>query len=349
MIAPVTRAVDGLLEASVAGSFTRVGFVVRRRLEGWEDPPRLDDKVMVVTGASSGIGRATALGLARLGADVWLVGRDRVRLEATAETAVGAGATGRVRAAPVDLVDADAVGSFAESVRSTTDHLDGLVHSAGALWPRYTTAPDGSERTLATHVLAPFRLTWLLSAMFGAPSGSVIVTVSSGGMYTQRFDLDGLDQGPDGYNGVAVYARMKRAQVVLAHQWARRWGFEGVNSYAMHPGWVDTPGLAEGLPSFTRLGPLLRSPAEGADTAVWLAAGGPVRRPPVSRHRGRDRVPHGRGCDGIWLDRRRRSEFHLPWTRRSPVEQEVDGERLWAWCAARTGLDPTDPLSSPHE
>ena len=93
-------------------------------------------------------------------------------------------------------------------------------------------------------------------------------------MYTQRFDLE-WSSPPDGYNGVTAYARVKRAQVVLAHEWARRWGATAWTAIAMHPGWVDTPGLAAGLPSFTRLGPLLRSPDQGADTVVWLAADGP--------------------------------------------------------------------------
>ena len=97
--------------------------------------------------------------------------------------------------------------------------------------------------------------------------------VSSGGMYTERFDLDRLEMDPEHYDGVRAYARAKRAQVVLAREWSRRWSACGVASYAMHPGWVDTPGLASGLPSFTYLGPLLRRPEEGADTAVWLAAG----------------------------------------------------------------------------
>ena len=100
------------------------------------------------------------------------------------------------------------------------------------------------------------------------------MTVSSGGMYTQPFDLDRLEMTPEAYRGTTAYARAKRAQVVLSHEWARRWGADGVASYASHPGWVDTPGLASGLPTFAKLGPLLRTPGEGADTVVWLAAGG---------------------------------------------------------------------------
>ena len=105
---------------------------------------------------------------------------------------------------------------------------------------------------------------------------ATIVTMSSGGMYSQRFDLGALEARPDRYDGVVAYARAKRAQLVLADAWAARFAPAQVASYAMHPGWVDTPGLADGLPRFRALvRPLLRTPEEGADTAVWLAAGGP--------------------------------------------------------------------------
>ena len=106
-------------------------------------------------------------------------------------------------------------------------------------------ASDGTELTVATAVLAPYRLTWLLAPALQAPGDATIVTVSSGGMYSQRFDLDHLEMGPDTYRGTTAYARAKRAQVVLSHAWARRWGVDGVASYAMHPGWVDTTWAAQ--------------------------------------------------------------------------------------------------------
>ena len=148
------------------------------------------------------------------------------------------------------------------------------MHAAGALSSTYRSAPTGEELTVATAVLAPFRLTWLLSPLLRRSGDATVVTVSSGGMYTQPFDLERLEMSPEAYRGSTAYARAKRAQVVLSHEWARRWRADGVASYACHPGWVDTPGLASGLPTFAKLGPLLRTPAEGADTVVWLTAGG---------------------------------------------------------------------------
>jgi NAD(P)-dependent dehydrogenase (short-subunit alcohol dehydrogenase family) len=316
----------------VIGSFTRVGIVTRGRVAQWSEPPRLDGKLILVTGASSGIGRAVAVSLARLGADLLLVGRNEVRLAATHRSAASTRGGGRIVPARVDLVDPGGVSSFAEGVLGSESRLDGVIHCAGALYADYRTAADGTELTLSTHVVAPFRLSLLLSPLLFATPLSVIVTMSSGGMYAQRFDLNDLELTPDGYRGVTAYARAKRAQVVLAHEWDRRWRHEGVASYAMHPGWVQTPGLDASLPTMARLGPLLRMPTEGADTAVWLTAGGQWSpgRPACDQHRKADQR------DGIWLDRRRRHEYYVPTTYRRPSGRRRDGEALWEWCAERT-------------
>jgi dehydrogenase/reductase SDR family protein 12 len=326
----LAKAVDAVLELSLVGSFSRAGFVIRHKLEEWSDPGRLEGKTMVVTGASSGIGRAVAIELAALGAETWLVGRNADHLRAASRAAADAGGSGRVHTAQLDVVDADAVSAFVGRVSSLHTKLDALVHNAGALFPDYGVADDGTgirtERTLATHVLAPFRLSWLLSPLLLSAERPVIATVTSGGMYTQRFDAPRIEAAPDDYRGTAVYGRAKRAQVVLSHEWARRWGGNGLASYAVHPGWVATPGLAEGLPSFAKLGPLLRTPAQGADTVAWLAADGPRRTGKTAQ------------LDGLWHDRHRRGEYYLPSTRRTLSESERDGRMIWNWCADRSGL-----------
>ncbi len=328
---PLVRAVDALLEASVIGSFSVVGYEVRRRLGHWGEPPRLDGKVVVVTGGSSGIGRAAAVGVARLGADVWLLGRDRNRLDAAAGLVEEVGAGAGAHVAALDVADAGAVTGFADRVTRSEGGVDGVIHAAGALLRSFERTPDNTERTVATHVLAPFRLTWLLSPLLRKAGGGTVVTVSSGGMYTQPLDLDRLEMTEADYDGVRAYARAKRAQVVLTHAWARRWAGDGVAAYAMHPGWVDTPGLATGLPGFRHLRWLLRTPDQGADTAVWLAADGPRRQA----------ATEGRSApsDGFWHDRRARAEYRFPGRRRpSGAGAAADEDRLWDWCAARTGV-----------
>ncbi|MGC8628075.1 MAG: SDR family NAD(P)-dependent oxidoreductase [Acidimicrobiales bacterium] len=324
----LASAVDALLEATVAGSFSRAGYLVRKAVERWERPPRADGTVMVVTGASSGIGKAAAVLLGQLGAQVWAVGRDPERTQDVADAVRRTG--GDAEVALVDVADASSVDAFAERFFSVHEHLDGLVHCAGALLRDYTVSSDGTEMTVATNVLGPYRLTWRLAPLLHRSSSPTIVTVSSGGMYAERFDLDRLEMRLGHYNGARAYARAKRAQVVLAREWSRRWASSGVASYAMHPGWVDTPGLASGLPLF-RLGPLLRRPEEGADTAVWLVTG-------AARSLARRAAATSLSFEnGFWHDRHLRGEHYLPWTR--PREgHEEQGRQLWDWCAARTGL-----------
>jgi dehydrogenase/reductase SDR family protein 12 len=167
-------------------------------------------------------------------------------------------------------------------------------------------------------VVAPFVLTSELVALLSTSAPSRVITVSSGGMYTQRYDLDQLEMGPDTYDGVTAYARSKRAQVVLSREWARRRTGCGIVFHAMHPGWADTPGVQTALPAFRGvMRPLLRNADQGSDTIVWLAASTEAAR-----------------CSGrFWHDRRPRWEHKVPWTR--PAGSALEGDQLWDWCTRR--------------
>lgn len=329
---------DALVEASVVASFTKVGIGLRRRLEDWQEPPSMTGRTAVVTGGTSGIGLAAAIAMGRLGAAVHIVGRDPERA-ARARAAVEQQAAAPVHLDLADLSDPDAVAVLGRSLSERYDSIDVLVHGAGALTDRYETTHGGREVTVATHVLGPYLLTASLAPLLWTASAATIVTVSSGGMYTQGFDLDHLEMAPDGYEGAVAYARSKRAQVVLAKAWARRFAPAGVSSFSMHPGWADTPGLRAGLPRFgAALRPLLRTASEGADTIVWLAAGGPAERAHAER-----RCPLS---SGFFFDRRPRRESRFPV--RSPTGVR-DEEALLDWCAERTGVRTPSVPAGPAE
>ena len=187
---------------------------------------------------------------------------------------------------------------------------------------------------MATAVLAPFRLTWLLSPLLRRSGDANIVTLSSGGMYTQPFDLARLEMPPEEYRGTTAYARAKRAQVVLSHEWARRWSGDGVASYAAHPGWVDTPGLASGLPVVCQAGPAAADARRKGPTR-W--SGWPPARPgvPICRTRWwRGSSMTGTGGASTTCPGRARGAG------------ATDGARLWEWCQSRTGLRGEPPAPS---
>ncbi len=317
---PGASLVDWTLEASVVGSFTRIGYHARRRFFDW--PPLqalgLDGKVAIVTGATSGLGRAAAEAIAALGAHVCIVGRDPERTErACGEISAGAGSA--VEAGLADLSSLAETAAFAARFAATHDRLDVLVLNAGALTHEYTVTGEGNELTFATHVLSPFLLTRALRPLLEASAPSRVIMVASGGMYTEPLDVAALDPEPAAYDGTKTYARCKRAQVVLAEEWTRHLLDTGIAVNAMHPGWADTPGLRTALPGFTRIvGPLLRTPAEGADTIVWLAA-----------------APDAADSGGLFfLDRRARAKHRLRRTRRPDEAREA--ARLWRVCTERT-------------
>lgn len=315
---------DTVLDRTVVGGYTSAGY--RARARGWDDLPRIDGEVVVVTGATGGIGLAAAEGFARLGADTRLLVRNAERGERAAaqirETVPGA----TVGVELCDVSDLGSVREFAARFTAREDRLDVLVHNAGVLPPERTETAEGLELTFATNVAGPFLLTALLADLLAASAPSRVINVSSGGMYTAKLNVDDLQFEEGGFDGVAAYAQTKRAEVILTELWAERLRERGIVVHSMHPGWVDTPGVQESLPTFNRvMGPLLRDPAQGADTIVWLgAAAEPL---------------HSTG--EFWHDRRRRPTHRVPWTK----ESDDDRRRLWEACERLTASDREEPVT----
>lgn len=305
--------VDDALEITVVGSFSRLGFQARRRLYGWHDPRpgSLVGRTALVTGPTSGLGRATAASLASLGARVVLVGRSRERLSATAaELAQRPGDTERFPVVVADMSSLAGVREAVATIEASEPRLDILVDSAGAIHPERTVTEEGLEATLATSVVGPFVLISGLLPMLEASGDGRVITVVSGGMYGQALPLDDLQFERGEFNGTLAYARAKRAATALTREWGRRLRGRAVRVNAMHPGWADTPGLAESLPGFYGLmGPLLRTPAQGIETVIWLASHSEA----------------GLGGGRLYLDRRERPFDRLPSTRLSAAQ------RRWLW------------------
>ena len=317
---------DALIEAPIVTSFTRFGYEARRRLTDWTplDGYDLTGQVIVLTGATSGLGRAAAEQFARCGATLVAVGRNPERNERVVAELVEATGKDQITQVAADMGDLEQVRHLADRVLTDHDRLDVLVHNAGALDPQRRTAPDGTEATVASQVVGPFLLTTLLLDRLADSAPSRVLTMSSGGMYATGLTVDELEMPPERYNGTEQYARAKRAQVTLNELWAERFGDRGVHFHSLHPGWADTPGVDAGLPTFAKvMGPFLRTPEQGADTLVWLAAD--------------DTTLESNGR--FWLDRRPRSIHKLPTTRRTDT-----GERrneLWERIADLAGVRQT--------
>jgi NAD(P)-dependent dehydrogenase (short-subunit alcohol dehydrogenase family) len=316
--------IDDALEVTVVASFSRLGLAIRRRLFHWADPPdgALAGQTVLITGPTSGLGRAAADELAALGARLVLVGRNAERLALVQAALVERHGEDRF---PVVVADMGSIGSVRQAVAEVIDRearLDVLIDNAGAIFAERTDGPDGIESTLATLVVGPFVLIGGLVPLLQRTGQARVIAVTSGGQYAQRLDLDDLEFRRGTYDGTRAYARAKRAQVALVREWARRLRSSGIRVNAMHPGWADTPGLAEALPAFQRLmRPVLRSPTEGIDTLVWLAAAAEAGQ------------PDGR----LYHDRRPRPFDRVPGTRLSAD----DRRRLWDAVVELAGA--TDP------
>ena len=233
-------------------------------------------KTIVVTGATSGIGRATALGLAKLGSRLILVGRDAGRAEETA-LVIRAG-TGRsdVEVVRGDFAQLAEVRRVGEEILARTDAIHVLVNNAGVTLLKRSTTPDGYETTFAVNHLAYFLLTGLLlPRLRAAAPGARIVNVASDAHRWGPLDLDDL-QNEREYKAMKVYGQSKTANLLFTRELARRLAGSGVTVNALHPGAVATR-LGRGNGPLIDLvqraiGLFMKSPAQGAATSIYLAS-----------------------------------------------------------------------------
>ena len=232
-------------------------------------------KTVLITGATSGIGRATAVGLARMGAHLAITGRDRVRTEDAAREIRAAG-DGQVDVFIADLSSQSEVRRLAEEVLHGHSRIDVLINNVGGYWDTRHVTVDGLERTFALNHLAPFLLTNLLLEKLKQSASARVVTVSSNAQTTGRIDFSNL-QGRSPTPGHGRTANPSSRTCLFSYELARRLNGTSVTANALHPGVVSTSFGAEDPATVQRifipfLRPFMKSPAQGAATSIHLAS-----------------------------------------------------------------------------
>jgi retinol dehydrogenase 14 len=234
----------------------------------------MEGKVVLITGGTSGIGRAAATALAAMGAEVAVTGRSRQRGEAAVEEIRDTSGNERVSLMLADLAVQTEVRGLAEEFRERYDRLDVLVNNAGIIQSKRTETPDGLELTLAVNHLAPFLLTNLLLDLLKESAPSRIITVSSEARRGAQIDFEDL-QSERRYRAFKVYGMTKLANILFTYELAERLEGTGVVANCLHPGGVNTNFGANnrsvGTLLFRAFKPFMRTPEQGADTIVYLA------------------------------------------------------------------------------
>ena len=225
----------------------------------------LEGKTVLVTGSTDGIGRQTALELARMGARVLVHGRSREKTARARDALSKAVPGAKVDAVVGDLSDMSQVRSLAREVESLTDRLHVLLHNAGVFVHERQLTPEGFETTFAVNHLAPFLLTHLLRPLLERAAPSRVVVVSSIAHQRGQLDFDNL-QAEHRFNGYGAYATSKLANVLFASALAERWAPLRITAYSLHPGVISTKLLKEGF------GAEGDSVEEGARTSVHVAS-----------------------------------------------------------------------------
>jgi retinol dehydrogenase 14 len=232
-------------------------------------------RTVLVTGGTAGIGRATAVGLATMGAHLAICGRDRRRAEGAAGEIRAAGG-GQVEVFVADLSCQSEVRRLADEVLQRLSRIDVLVNNVGGYWNTRHVTADGLERTFSVNHLAPFLLTNLLLDRLPHSAPARVVTVASNAHGQGRIDFDDL-QGERSYSGARAYNQSKLANVLFTYELARRLQATLVTANALHPGVVRTSFGAEDPAGVQRLlvpflRPFMKAPAQGAATSIHLAS-----------------------------------------------------------------------------
>jgi dehydrogenase/reductase SDR family protein 12 len=255
-----------------AWRFTRLGYTdARSRFNPLS--AYMKDRHAIITGATSGIGFEAAKQLAELGTQLTIVVRNKNKAEQVVHKLIEQTGNTRIGIEICDMSLMKDVHSLADRLLKANKPVDILINNAGALFNPRTETVEGFEQSFALLLLGPYILTERLHPLFVKSESARVVNVLSGGMYSQKIRVNDLQSLRGKYSGSVAYARAKRALMILTEEWAKRWQSDDIAVNAMHPGWVDTPGVVNALPVFYRVTKhVLRTSAQGADTITWLAA-----------------------------------------------------------------------------
>lgn len=236
----------------------------------------MNGKTVLITGGTSGIGRAAAGGLATMGAHVGIVGRDRSRAEQAAAAIAAESGSPAVDVFVADMSSQTEVRRLAGDILAAYPQLDVLLNNVGGFWAHRHLTADGLEHTFALNHLAPFLLTHLLLERLVTSAPARVVTVSSGAHSMGKIDFDDL-MGEQDYSGQRAYNQSKLANVMFTYELAGRLKGTGVTATALHPGMTNTSFSSEDpsrsmAPIVLVARPFMKSPKRGADTAVYLAS-----------------------------------------------------------------------------
>lgn len=237
--------------------------------------PSLPGRVVVITGATSGIGLVAAESLARMGARILFVARDRTRGEAVLDRLRAAGPQAAHAAHYADLSRIAEMKRVAAEIAAAEPRINVLINNAGGLFNLRRLTADGLEMTFATNHMSYFLLTMGLAERLKATPGARVVNTASDAHEGKRLDFDDL-QSAKHFRGFKVYGRSKLCNILFTRELARRWRDTGVTVNCLHPGFVSTRfgdqsgGLFQRVVSVAKLFAI--SPEKGAETIIYLAS-----------------------------------------------------------------------------
>ncbi|XP_076098745.1 dehydrogenase/reductase SDR family member 12-like isoform X2 [Mytilus galloprovincialis] len=265
-------------------------------------------KSFMITGANSGIGKCSALAIAKKGGIVHMVCRDSIRGEDARKEITDTTGNQNVFLHLLDMSKPKDIAKFAADFETSGKNLDVLINNAGCMVIVRELTDDGLEKNFATNTLGAHVLTTSLLSVLNKAEKPRVILVTSGGMLVQKLDLKDLQfEKMYPFDGTMAYAQNKRQQVIMTEQYAKN--YPNIHCSCMHPGWADTPAVRMSMPSFhAKMKDRLRTPEQGADTLLWLAISDAALQQP----------------SGLFFQDRTSVSKHLPlaWSKSTKQEDE---------------------------